>query len=143
MPSLHLSICVILFSLIFFCLPFMLPPLLYFFYFFLLSYLHHIFFLSIFLPLFQFTFHTIFFLPFSLLSFLFSLSFLFDSFIHFTPNFRRDEGLTGKNLPKRLTIKNTQSKRFYQAQWKNLRMSLIHVIFFAVFWAPYTIHQTW
>ena len=30
-----------------------------------------------------------------------------------------------------------------RSQWKNLRMSVLQVIVFAVFWAPYVIHQSW
>ena len=30
-----------------------------------------------------------------------------------------------------------------RSQWKNLRMSVFQVIVFAVFWAPYVIHQSW
>ena len=36
-----------------------------------------------------------------------------------------------------------QHQRFPLSQWKNYRMSLLQVVFFALFWAPYVMHQTW
>ena len=36
-----------------------------------------------------------------------------------------------------------QIQTFFKSQWKNLRMSVLQVLFFAVFWAPYVIHQSW
>ena len=46
-----------------------------------------------------------------------------------------------------LSISSVQVKtnryRLMRNQWKNLRMSFLQVIFFAVFWAPYVAQQTW
>ena len=36
-----------------------------------------------------------------------------------------------------------QIQTCFKSQWKNLRMSVLQVFFFAVFWAPYVIHQSW
>ena len=34
-------------------------------------------------------------------------------------------------------------QKFMKSQWKNLKMSVLQVSVFAVFWAPYTVHQAW
>ena len=37
----------------------------------------------------------------------------------------------------------SKCRRLLTIQWKTVRMSLIHVLVFAVSWAPYIIHETW
>ena len=56
-------------------------------------------------------------------------------------NMRKDTH-THRHVAKALA-KRVHSKNLMQTQWKNLKMSLIHVSFFAISWAPYTIHQAW
>ena len=61
--------------------------------------------------------------------------------------FRRKKNIEEDKHTHRLVVKaltkKVHSRRFMQTQWKNIKMSLIHVSFFGVFWAPYTIHQAW
>lgn len=95
----------------------------------------------------------------SILYQLYSGSFLF--FVYFFPLFcliisytiiiiivkRREKNIEEDEHTHRLVVKaltkKVHSRRFMQTQWKNIKMSLIHVSFFGVFWAPYTIHQAW
>ena len=35
------------------------------------------------------------------------------------------------------------SRQFLTNQWKNLRMSLVQVVVFTIFWGPYTVYHAW